>query len=67
MKIQIFVIQEDEEEEVDHLCKEASMPIEQVIAKYNGETNGHEDRGVNLLFMLILSLCFYNIIIRLKF
>lgn len=33
---------EDEEEEVDHLCKEASMPIEQVIAKYNGEMNGDD-------------------------
>jgi len=36
---------EDEEEEVDHLCKEASMPIEQVIAKYNGESNGDENSG----------------------
>jgi len=29
---------EDEEEEINHLCEEASMPIEQVIAKYGGTT-----------------------------
>ena len=47
-------IQEDEEEEVDHLCKEASMPIEQVIAKYNGESNGDENRNVTKNVQLYL-------------
>ena len=33
--------QEEDEQEVNHLCEEASMPIEDVIAKYSTE-NGED-------------------------
>ena len=36
----IFVLlKEEDEQEITHLCEEATMPIEDVIAKYNSGRN----------------------------
>lgn len=30
-----LLLKEEDEQEINHLCEEATMPIEDVIAKYN--------------------------------
>jgi len=35
--------EEQEEMEINHLCEEASMPIDAVLAKYNGDSHGDSE------------------------